>query len=225
MKKDLLIDNRLTELADNIHPSERLLSNALNVMRERGMRSPRLNLRKFIYAALPALATIIFVVIAIYSFMNITPSEPSPSPSSAYSLNSLDRTTLSFNQAKAIAPEVLILQYQQMTTNCAVYSNDEDEPIVVYFNYQLITESGTEWVTVYADLEGALTNYRNYRSYTPDDEAANVRVYEEYINGEYNSYAYFTMDGVDYYLQIVSPDSDRTADFYYDFIYSSVQTD
>jgi hypothetical protein len=234
MKKDKFIDNRLTELADNIHPPERLLTGALNAMRERGIRSPRLNLRKLFLSALPALATIVIVVIAVYGIMNLSPGEPEPTPTGSpsptstytapYSLSNLHRTTLSFNQAKAMAPEILTLEYDQMNTSCAIYS-DSDEVVVVYFYYQLITESGTEWVTVYADLEGALSNYRNYRSYAPDDEVENVRVYEAYINGEYNSYAYFTVGGVDYYLQIVSPDSDRTAVFYYDFINSAVQTD
>jgi len=231
--KNKLIEQKLTRYAEAVKPDNRVIQAAVLEMRAKkqwqnaraqaglGGYSPPVPIppaerpkpgRRGLYVGLgaAAMACVLFVSLIVYFAGLIDsgktgPSDPS-APKPLYNLSQLTYETATIEEVKGIKP-ILTLDIAEMYTNGRLYyAAGGTEPAVISVLYKTVGSGGLDEIVVIADLNGGLKDYTGYKKHAAlavGDTTVNRR--QRPVNGEYDTEAYFTHGGVDYYIKISSP--------------------
>ncbi|MDR0856294.1 MAG: hypothetical protein LBM78_02665 [Clostridiales bacterium] len=227
MKKDQIIDKALSAFAERVKPPEAdILHDALLAVRQgrvlgRGDRVPARR-HKALFVGLAVAAS---VAVAGFSLVMLgqlisggaknspTVNDANEAPGVAelppgYTLSSLTMQHTTASQIEIlVAREMLTLPVAAADTAYTLYFDGED-PVVIALNYRRTSDHGTERIRLLIDLGQRLADYESYWAGTPvGTTGAHVR--ERYEGGEYRTDMCVRRDGIDYYVELQSPENGR----------------
>lgn len=213
MRRDKIIEDKLNKLADNMVVKQSILTPAMVLFKTKKPEiivKTRMNYRAKSLRPMYYFAAMIILLVLSISIINVFHVEP-------YNLSSLNKQKTSAAKVLELNDNILLINTDNQTEEYYIYYRD-NIPMLVLIDYVVVTDNGTDKVTVYADLKGKLKDYQNYRNF-PDFEGynVNIRASEVYTDGEFYTYTYLRYKGIDYYIIIMSPNGNQ-AEKYYDII-------
>ena len=227
MRNDRLISEKLNKFADSMQLPDGIIDDAIGVLRNKAKyktyRKPFFNIKKLSYF-IPIALMIIVCVVALNMFIQKNDSEI---VDSTYKMNSLTKTNISFYEISDYTDEdIRIIDMEVMSVLCSVYQNEYDEAVLISIIYHIVGDNGTDEITIIYDLDQGLTDYSSYKNYPlVIEDITNVYSEEVYDNGEYYTKAYFTIDEVDYYINIMSPAENQGNEYFENLLDISGQND
>lgn len=205
MKKNKLIKQKLNQLAQSVRLNPNTVQDAIFELSQ-AQNSVKHTRRRM----LPALASVCaIIIIAFISFFIIRSVNTRNNIDASYRLSSLKETSASTVDYSAVPFEFENAYLQQK-----IYSHD-GKIAVVATKILNVTEQGTDEIVVYQDLGNGLTDFSYYQNYSEHKTDGTIyKLRNEYKNGEYYYYCYYSDSKVNYYIVIMSPNPDA-ANYYF----------
>lgn len=229
MKKDKIIESKLNQIANNMILDDNIIDDAIIEMRHTN-QSKSIRQSSFTFRfrnLLPvAYAIIIIIVIAmgsnlvINSLRNNTPSPSptispgvTPTPPPPYDLSNLKLRAVSSDDLHIYTDNpILAFDYEQMSAIHIVgLDKNTDQTMMIMTEYTIVGSHSTDKINLIANIGNIYEFDYPYNKFEHND----VTVYynESYIDGEYITIAYFTLDEIEYSLYIMSPISGQIYDY------------
>lgn len=210
MKKNKLIEKKLNMLAQSAHLDRDIIRDAeaeLCRFEKQPAKAPFS--RKKLWIAASCCAVLVISLITVFLLKNNTDKENSPSTYQLSSLISAKADGIEYDNAVPIS-----VDNAELVQKTYSYADNGDVQVVAT-SIVSVTEHGTDKILIYEDRGSGLLDFAFFKKY-PERviSGITVRFYTEYKDGEYLSYCYFSADGYDYYIVIMSPDG-SAAEYYF----------
>lgn len=226
MKKSKLLQQKLNTLAGSANLDMRTIQGASQQLAQR-QNKKRASIGRYLKPAFAIASVLVIVIVAVVMYQSFigrttpntsnphsnssTPNKPNTDSSkfpSAYTLSSLKAAAVSKDNIIQQAIPLTTLQNAELRQR--TYSYNNDIAVVATSIVNVTTESRDELI-ILQDRGCGLKDYQSYKSYAQKDiDGIALRCKEEYKNGEYYSYCYYSTAEADYYIVIMSPNSNAT---------------
>lgn len=210
MKKDKFISEKLNNLADDVKLDSKVIEDAVTVCQNQVL-ARKTPFRKKLMFSLAAGAAALALIILIYPFLSSAFNTGGGHSVPSYSLNEMQQKSVP-SQGLTFLTEKEILPFTKFKDNfnpmlpAYEYNN---EISVIIFNFLIVSDyaMGNSEITIYADICNNLTDFSHYKNFEGifRTQETNFIYKETFKDGEYLTNGYFSYNGIDYYLKIVSP--------------------
>lgn len=223
--KNRLIAQKLNIFVEGAKPpKEQVLAPAYfeleKIKRARAERKspPKKSAFRTLMAASAFIALIFMAVYAIPHFMKSSPAgDKDVQQKPSYSIASLTgRAVAPSGIAEITENPVLTLNLPGQSERHMLYllsgqQGSAGAPAVLASIYKVESGSGVDEIAVITDIEGGLTDYREFKHYSalPGYESEVFAQLDVYENGEYYSYLHLSYSDIDYYVIVMSPQADK----------------
>lgn len=207
MKKDKVIEKKLNEYADSIKLPCNIIYDAINVMKNAKTRPVMrtFSMQRFFKAAalLSVAAVVLIFALNIFNIIGNTGKIEIVK----YNMEDLGKKNIAFSAISQINENILFLDMENMSTSCNLFfDRTTKKTVMVSVKYNIISDSGNDEVFLIADIKNGLKEYEHFKSFRLfESEGISVYAKTYYENGEYYTNAFFSKDGIDYYIIMMSP--------------------